>query len=326
MSAGSRDLSSPASISAQTLDASDFARLFGTVTEALPEECHRMIAGGDFRYEVLEGAERDRVLLDVLKRIDSGALTSAGPEGKARWDTGWGENLARFRESGSNVAALVPRYIRPRQPVRLDQQYVMPAQEDFELRWYEVFQHWLFSTYFREASAVYEFGSGSGINLAALARMYPDKKYIGLDWATPAADIVDEMARAYGWDMQGRIFDFFHPDAAMRIEEGGLVFTLGALEQTGGNSEPFLQYLLAAMPALVVNIEPVYEWYDDAVLVDYAAMRFHAVRNYWRGFPARLRELEREGRIEILKMKRSYFGSLYLEGYSQIIWRPVRRG
>ena len=30
-----------------------------------------------------------------------------------------------------------------------------------------------------------------------------------------------------------------------------------------------------------------------------------------------------EGRVEILKRKRSHFGSLYLEGYSQLIWRPV---
>ena len=298
-----------------SLGVEDFARLFGTSVEALPEACRAMIAGGDFRYRVLAGEERDQVLLEVLKRIDSGEFTTAGKEGRGRWEKGWAENLEGFRKSGCDLSQLVPKYIRPQQALRLDQQYVMPLDPNFELKWFEIFQRWLFTTYFSEAKAVYEFGCGSCINLAALATLYPDKRYVGLDWAVESTEIVDEMAQAYGWNMKGQQFDFFHPDKSVKIDEGSTVFTVGALEQTGQNHEAFLEYLLDMSPGLCVNIEPIVEWYDENQLVDYAAIRFHKVRRYWEGFPSRLKKLEREGRVEIIKMKRSYFGSLYLEGY-----------
>jgi SAM-dependent methyltransferase len=201
----------------------------------------------------------------------------------------------------------------------------MSVDPSFELKWYEIFQHWLFTTYFAEIQAVYEFGCGSGINLAALAKLYPEKRYFGLDWAAPSKEIVDEMAEAYGWDMKGHLFDFFAPDESLKVEEGGIVFTLGALEQTGQDYEAFLQYLLRWQPGLCVNIEPILEWYDENNLVDYAAIRFHRMRKYWEGFPNRLMELERADRVEVHKMKRSNFGSLFLEGYSQTIWRPTKK-
>ena len=310
----------------RALGLEDFALLFGVSVDSLPEYCRALIAAGDFRYRVLAGEERDQVLLEVLKQIDSGQFTTAGKEGKGRWEKGWAENLEDFRKSDRDLSKLVPKYIRPHQAVRLHQNYVMPLDPNFELKWYEIFQRWLFATYFKEAKVVYEFGCGSGINLAALAMLYPDKRYIGLDWAVASKEIVNEMAQAYGWNMQGQLFDFFHPDESVKIEEDSVVFTLGALEQTGRDHEAFLQYLLGMSPWLCVNIEPIVEWYDENLLVDYAAIRFHKARKYWEGFPARLQELEREGRVEILEMKRSYFGSLYLEGYSQTIWRPKRRG
>lgn len=300
----------------------DFARLFGTSVDALPESCRTLILEGDFRYRVLAGEERDQAVLEVLKRVDSGQFTTAGKEGRGRWEKGWAENLEGFRKSGRDLSELVPKYIRPQQAIRLDQNYVMPLDPNFELKWYEIFQRWLFTTYFQETKVVYEFGCGSGINLAALATLYPDKRYVGLDWAVASKEIVDEMAQAYGWHMKGHLFDFFHPDKSIKIEEGSTVFTVGALEQTGRNHEAFLDYLLEMSPGLCVNIEPIVEWYDEDQLVDHAAIKFHRQRKYWEGFPGRLKQLEEEGKVEIVKAKRSYFGSLYLEGYSQLIWKP----
>ena len=302
----------------------EFAQLFGTSVPMLPQSCRTLILEGDFRFQLLTGEERDRVLLEVLKRIDSGKFSIAGKEGKSRWEKGWKENLDSFRKSNLDLAELVPKYIRPEQAVRLFQHYVLPADSRFELKWYEIFQEWLFSTYFQDANVVYEFGCGSGINLAALARKYPEKHFIGLDWAAASKDIVDEMGKAFGWKMEGRLFDFFEPDKSIKIEPGGVVFTIGALEQTGCNHEAFLEYLLKMSPALCIHAEPIFEWYDEENIIDYAARRFHRVRKYWEGFPSRLLELERDGKVEIHKMKRSYFGSLFIEGYSQTIWRPKR--
>ena len=237
----------------------DFSRLFGTMISDIPDECCKLIARQDFRYRKLVGSEREQLFLNVLKKIDCGQFSSAGKEGKARWEKGWSENLKNFMEYGRDLSKLVPKYIRQNEPLRLDQDYIMPNDPNFELNWYEIFQQWLFTTYFKETDIVYEFGCGSGINLAKLAKLYPEKRYVGLDWAAASKEILDEMAQAYGWNIKGHLFDFFDPDESFKIEKDSIVFTLGALEQTGRDYEVFLEYLLRGTSKLCVNIEPIVE-------------------------------------------------------------------
>jgi hypothetical protein len=50
---------------------------------------------------------------------------------------------------------------------------------------------------------------------------------------------------------------------------------------------------------------------------------YHRKRGYLSGFLPRLKSLEAEGRITILEAKRMFFGSLYHEGYSFVVWRPL---
>jgi SAM-dependent methyltransferase len=303
----------------------DFGRLFGCSLDDIPNDCRQMIGQFDFRYTKLENEARDQVLLEVMKRIDSGQLSLAGEAGKTRWEKGWSENLQSFLEHGRDVTRLIPRYIRPNQPLRLDQQYIMPSDENFELNWYKIFRQWVFKTYLKDVESVYEFGCGSGFNLAELATLYPQKRFVGSDWAAASVEIVNELAKTYHWNMTGRLFDFFSPDESLKIEDNSAVLTIGALEQTGKNWEAFLQYLLKASPSLCVHIEPIVEWYDENNIIDYVGIRFLKQRKYWEGFVERLKELQERGQVEILKTKRAYFGSLYVEGYSQLIWRPMNK-
>jgi len=309
------------------LELADFARLFGTTTDDLPSECARIVRENDFGFEELRGGTRDDLILSVMKRIASPELTVAGDGGaKARWERGWLENLRGLKTKGFDPSALVPKYIRPSQAVRLYQDYVMPRDSQFEFNWYRVFTHWLFQKYFARAHVIYEFGCGSGINVAILAQMFPKKKIVGLDWAPASKKIVDKLARMHGWDVEGRVFDFFKPDASLELVEKSAVLTVGALEQTGRRYKSFVDYLVRAAPSICVNVEPILEWYDESKLADYLAIQFHRRRGYWERFPDTLKELERRGKIAIVKEKRSYFGSLYIEGYSQSVWKPRERG
>lgn len=307
----------------QCLSTADFGQLFGISTKTFPAIVHQQIMQYDFRYRPVQGIEKEQIILDILKRVESGQFSLAGREGKARWEKGWAENFKNFKKQGSDLASLVPKYIRAHQPVRLNQEYVMPVNPRFELNWYEIFRSWVFQAYLKNVDQIYEFGCGSGFNLAVLARLFPDKKLFGMDWAAASKEIVDDMGKAYGWKMQGRFFDFFAPDKRLRIAKNSAVLTIGALEQTGREWGAFLEYLLRSKPAICVHIEPIVEWYDDRSLVDYTAIRFHQKRKYWEGFPARLQKLADRGKVKIIKAKRSFFGSLYLEGYSQLIWRPI---
>ncbi len=115
----------------QELTLADFADLLGTTVEGIPAPCQELIAKHDFRFRPIEGRESDDLLREVLQRIESGELTVAGREGKGRWEKGWSENLESFLEKGGDVSALVPKYIRSDQPLRLRQRYIMPAYGGF---------------------------------------------------------------------------------------------------------------------------------------------------------------------------------------------------
>ena len=205
-----------------TLTADDFARAFGVKPDAIPSVFRGQITRSDFRYDHLTQAERDQVILGILKRIESGELSKVGEHRKDVWEKGWEENLDALASKGFALETLVLRFIRPEPIVRLCQDYVRARNPKFEFYFHDLVRRWLYLQYMADCQAVYEFGSGSAYNL-----------------------------------------------------------------------------------------------------VDYLAVRFHAFWGYLSGLLLRLRQLEAEKRIEILKVQRMNFGSMYHEGYSCVIWRPV---
>jgi len=300
----------------------DFARSFGTTVEDIPDDCRELIAKTDFRYKILAGEERDKVLLDVLKKIESDKQVIGAKERQGAWERGWVENLQDFIKSGCDLSKLVPKFIRPNQAIRLNRNYVMPSNPKFELDYLSVFRLWLFRKYLKEFDSIYEFGCGTGFNLVVLAQLYPEKKLHGLDFVPSSRDMVNKIGEVYGWNMTGHLFDMLAPDENFEIGDNSAIFTIGAVEQLAGNFEAFLQFVLKRSPKLCIHIEPTIELYDENNLIDYLAMKFHTKRGYTENYLTRLRELEAQNEIEVLKVKRLFFGSLYMEGYSLLIWRP----
>lgn len=304
------------------LEVSDFARFFGINPNQFSPEIIELIEKNNFSYKKLSIEKRDQVVLEIIKRIHSNTLSKAGKEGLDRWDKGWGENLEAFIKNDYNLEELVPKFIRPNQPVRLFQDYVIPQEMEFELNWYKIFRQWLFKTYLQEEKLVYEFGCGTGFNLIELAQLFPEKKLYGLDWAKPSQEIIRLAAREYSLNIKGIHFDMFNPDETLVIKEKSAFLAIGALEQLGQNYEPFLQYALQKKPSVFIHVDSLIELYDEHNLPDYLAIIFDRQRNYLDGYLTHLRELEQAGKIEIIKTQRMFFGSLFHDGYSFIIWRP----
>ncbi|MBI4333163.1 MAG: hypothetical protein HY673_18000 [Chloroflexi bacterium] len=303
----------------------DFARCFGTTVEEIPNDCREYIARADFRYQRLAGEERDRTILGVLKKIESDTQIIGAPERWAAWERGWQENLRDFSDGGYDLSKLVPKFIRSGQAIRLDGDYVMPLSADFELDCYSVYRLWLFRKYLSGFDSIYEFGCGTGFNLALLAQLFPGKRLYGLDFVPSSVNLVNKLREVYHWNISGHLFDMLHPDESFKVDDNSAICTIGAVEQLASKFEPFLQFLLKRSPSLCLHVEPTIELYDENNLVDYLAMKFHRKRGYTENFLSRLRELEAENRVEILKVKRPFFGSLYMEGYPHIVWRP-RKG
>jgi hypothetical protein len=307
----------------QSLEIADFARLLGYPAAQLPPDCRAAIAESDWRFDWLEGEQLDDLVSGLLERIRRKEFSIVVPGDKARWVKGWGENLDQFVASHGDLDALEPKYVRPDMPVRLFRRFAKPLAPNFEQNWRRVYQQWLFRTYLADAEQIFEFGCGSGGHISVLAQMFPDKKITGLDWVEPSCEIINNMRKLRGWNTEGRLFDFYKPDYDIDIPKDSVVYTFAALEQVSDSFGAFVEYLLAKRPKLCVFVEPVYEWYDPANFIDHLAMRGHAIRNFLHGVPGVLHQLQREGRIEIVKQHRVEFGSLLHEGYSQLIWRPI---
>jgi hypothetical protein len=310
-------------MSENSLTTQDFARLLGQPEQALPPACRDAIAQGDWRYDWIEDEALDELVGGLIDRIRRKDFSIAVPGDKTRWVKGWGENLDQFVATKGDLDALAPKYVRPNMPVRLFRRFAQPVEPNFELNWRRVYQQYLFRTYFADCERIYEFGCGSGGHVSVLAQIYPDKKIVGLDWAEPSCEIVNNMHRLRGWNTEGRLFDFYKPDYGIEIPADSVVMTFAALEQISDSFGPFLDFLLAKRPTLCVFVEPIYEWYDGANFIDHLAMRGHDIRNFLKGLPGALQRLQRDGQIEIIKQHRVEFGSLLHEAYSQIIWRPV---
>ncbi|MCR9245686.1 MAG: class I SAM-dependent methyltransferase [bacterium] len=298
-----------------------FAQLLGVDPSTLPPACGAALAVADLRYEVLCDRERDAQLLTALRGSEAEDLRPSGPHRAADWERGWSENLRELDRAASHDV-LIPKYNKY-DVLRLMGDYVRVRDRRFEYAVYTALRHWCFERWFRDCSAVTEFGCGTGTSLLQLAETMPHLELTGCDWAPSSQAILERLSARCDRRIEPIRFDMFHPDTSVTLGAGVGVLTSAAMEQLGHDHVAFLDYLVAQRPQVAVHIEPIYELYDDSVLFDEVARRYHRHRNYLSGFLPRLRQLAQAGVIELLAERRTGFGSFFHEGYSVVVWRPA---
>jgi hypothetical protein len=300
----------------------DFEALLGEAPGTLFPECRELVETQDFRYDILQGASREAVILRVLKTLGQD-LEAAGKHRKQRWEDGWAENLSDFKRTGYNLAALVPKFVRPQEIIRLKGEYVRPVSSQFETDFVKILRQWMLKKWFHSVEHIYEFGCGTGHNLVDAALLYPDRQLYGLDWSQSSQAILRLLRERHGFNIAGRAFDMLEPDDMLALCPRSGVFTIGAMEQLGCQYHAFVSFLLSQRPDICVHVETLYELYDQNSLFDYVAAKYLEKRKYLRGLLGTLQSLEREGQLQILATIRT-FGSLYHDGYSMVIWKPLK--
>ena len=74
-----------------TLDT--LAQSFGTTVDDITDECHDLLHNMDSRYHLVSGIEREKLIADILHRIDDDKQIIGAPERADKWFKGWKENL-----------------------------------------------------------------------------------------------------------------------------------------------------------------------------------------------------------------------------------------
>ncbi len=307
----------------KTINIEDFARSFGTTEKKISISCRQFISETNFRYRDIKGEELESLILRILTRIDEDVQVIGAEERHEVWDKGWQENLDEFLDSDFDEEKLVPRFIRPNNPIRYNQKYIFPEQQDFELNYVKVFRQWFLEHYFANVENIYEYGCGTGFNLVTAGKLFPEKKLYGSDFVQSSVDLVNAIGKAKNIPLQGDLFDMIQPNYDYQISKNSGIFTFGSLEQLASKTDNILDYLVNQKPEICVHTEPAIELYDPTNLSDYLAIKFQSKRGYTKGLIPKLKKLEDDGRIELIKVKRLYFGSLFMEGYNLIVWKPL---
>lgn len=305
------------------LEVKDFADSFGIEESEISLACKDMIDRLDFEYKILREGGRDKELLGALKRLEADTQIIAAPERTEVWNNGWNENLTMFRESNFNLDSLIPKFYRKDICLRWNRNFIKSENPRFEYDFFCVFRRWVFESYLSNIQNIYEFGCGSGYNLVELAKMYPEKNIVGLDFVPSVIELLNMIKEKTGLNIEGSLFDMIHPDFDLNIKPDSAFYTFGAIEQLGGKIHKLFQFFLDKKPKICIHMEPVIEWYDEDNLLDYLAARFHRKRGYTEGLFPMIEKLKQEGKVEIIKVKRLYFGNYNMEGYNLIVWRPL---
>jgi SAM-dependent methyltransferase len=260
--------------------------------------------------------EKTRIL------IETNLSTRSSTENQRVFEAGWGENLALCRKNGVSTASLRPLYARRWEMIRYNNTLVLPENPHVFEDLLHVSVALSFRHYLSAINPVYEFGCGTARFLYLLGSFFPEKELYGLDWSESSVDLIKLIAQS-GRKIQGHRFDMLNPELDYSIKKDAGVFTIGALEQLGNRFGPFLGYLLAQKPAIVVHHEPIIEFYDANLPLDQIAIDYHRKRGYLDGYLTELRRLEADGKLRILKAQRTYYGDGYHESASLVVWQPA---
>lgn len=301
-----------------------FTKSFGVSEKELSESTKKLIGTYNFGFSEIAEPERDLLIIEILQKIKNDKQIIASPERHDAWEKGWAENLNLYLESGGKLDSLTPKFIRSGKPVRIFGKYCKTEDENFELNYINVLRSYISDTYFNNIENLYEFGAGTGFNLLHFGRLNPQLNLIGTDFVKSSVQLMAKIGEIEEINLRSYLFDMLFPsESDLKIEASSGILTFGSLEQLGGKLNDVIEFFLKSNPAVCVHIEPMIELYKDDSLEDFLAEWFQSKRGYSSGLINIVQELEKSGKAQIIQLQRLGFGSLMMEGYNLLVWRPL---
>jgi len=257
----------------------------------------------------------------ILKAIKSNRSV-AGFDRKNEWEDGWHENLKNFLAS-KDIKDLKPKYYRSNQYLRFNGNWIYTPNSDFEFSFFQIIRSYLFNKYIYNHD-IFEFGCGSGLNVAYFAKKFPYSRIFGLDWSKNSVQILNNLCHLDGFSkVSGIVFDMFEPSLdlnSLNIINDFAFVTIGGMEQIGDSFYDFFNFIFNKNPEICIHIEPIIEQYNQDSLFDYLAMDYHKSCGYLGEY---LTYLKKNKNVKIINYQKISCG-LYHDGWNIICWRPIK--
>ena len=281
----------------------------------------------NLNYKNLSQTEEKKYILEIIKTISEKKIQKSGRSYKEKWNSGWGQNYNEFKKT-NKLSSLIPKYFFKSKISRIDNNLIRVNSKNFDYKVLDLITSYIFEKYLKKEKNVIEFGCGTGHNIVNLRKINKTANIYGLDWSHYSQKILKIISKKDP-KIKGFFFDYFKPSLAkketIKIKNNFSCFTVASLEQIGGDFKKFIKFLKEGNPKLIINIEPISELLSDDKILDYLSIKYSEKRNYLKGYHEYLKELERKNVIKIIEEKKSHFGSFYINGYSIVVWKFLKK-
>lgn len=273
----------------------------------------------DMKFENLTDEEYVQYIYNVRDVLLKDIVYS-GEHRAGQWDDGWRENLNLFLET-KDLNLLIPKYHGKYNLLRWKGNVVRAVTKNLDYKLHICFVDAITDHYLKDCNHIWEFGCGPAYHLIRRQLSGDTRNLYGCDWAKSSQEIIEEVNKAIGTTIKGHNLDFFKPDYSIEVPENSGFYTVAALEQVGEKYKEFVDWILKKKPSIVVNIEPIDELLNPRNLLDFLSIMYFRKRKYLDKYLPYLEQLEKEGKIEIIKKQRTFTGSYFVDGHSLIVWR-----
>ena len=308
----------------KSIKTEDIANISGSSVQDVEMQLDKF-SSFDLNYRFLTDAEEKQTILKVHDQLEQPELAVSGKNDSTRWEVGWEEILQLLKKNRFRPELLRPQYFKY-DILRLQKKFIKSSNIDFEYNFFSLLRKIILKKFLSSYSKIIELGCGTGGNLYALRNLFPKASLTGCDWTKSSLKILDIISQNVCKKIEGKPFNMLTLEGKENIQlhQDTAVMTIHSMEQLGSSFSPILDYLLSQKPGVVFHLEPILELYDTDNPLDILAIKYHKKKNYLNGYLPTLEELERKKYIRIIEKRRLYFGNLFEEQYSLVIWEPER--
>ena len=277
----------------------------------------------------LSKEERDNCILKILKTLEDNNIIQAGRKRQTDWLKGWGENLRNF-DISNDIKDLIPKYYNKFPYIRYNSDLFRVNNEDAELNSVRILINYVADIYLKNFEEIIEIGAGTCHHILELSKILKnDPTFYALDWSESTTLIAGRLKeKNHINSIHSFKFDFFNPlwhkEIKLPNKNKSALYSFAALEQIGQEFHNLFNFIKNTIkPKIIIHLEPIAELLPQDQLLSYLSTKYFYKRNYLNGYYSFLKQKEKDGEIVIHEASRMPFGSLFIEGYSLIVWSPL---